>query len=52
MAALRGLLTALMNSYNVPVKRVHTHREWAVTACPGERLQSQLVRLRRGGALG
>ncbi len=52
MAALRGLLTSLMNSYNVSVSRVHTHREWAVTACPGDRLQSQLVRMRRSGALG
>jgi hypothetical protein len=52
VAALRGLLASLMSSYGVTVQRVHTHREWAVTACPGDRLQSQMVRLRRGGALG
>lgn len=54
LAGLRSLLTSLMTNYGVSVKRVHSHREWpsAVTLCPGDTLQSQLVRLRRSGALG
>jgi hypothetical protein len=54
LAGIRGHLSALMKIYGVPVKRVHTHREWAgaATACPGETLQRYLERLRRSGGLG
>ncbi|MHC4966947.1 MAG: peptidoglycan recognition protein family protein, partial [Planctomycetota bacterium] len=54
MAAVRSHLSDLMRAYGLRASRVHTHQEWegAATACPGERLQHYLDRLRRSGALG
>ncbi len=54
LAGLRAHVVALMRSYNVPVSRVQTHQEWggARTACPGGRLQNEMERWRRSGAMG
>jgi hypothetical protein len=52
--AIRGYLSALMRTYDVPLGGVHTHQEWegAATACPGETLQRYLDTLRSRGGLG
>ena len=54
LVSVRNHLSALMRAYGLPASRVHTHQEWegAATACPGERLQHYLDRLRRSGGLG
>jgi hypothetical protein len=38
--------------HGVPVHRIYTHRELVPTTCPGNALQTHMVHLRRGGALG
>ena len=47
--ALHRTLNLLMSHYRVPVSRLYTHRELPnqATACPGERLQEYMVRVRR-----
>jgi len=54
LAGIRRHVTALMRVYNVPMSRVHTHREWsgANTACPGANLQRSLERMRVTGGFG
>lgn len=49
--ALARTVASLMRSAGVPVNRVKTHQEWAVTACPGRALQAYMVKARRTGAL-
>lgn len=44
---IESTIRFLMKKYNVPVSRVKTHKEWAVTDCPGKSLQRLMVRLRR-----
>lgn len=55
MAQLSGLnlhLSQLMQAYNVPMKRLRTHQEWAATACPGRNLQKHLDVVRNNDQLG
>ena len=55
-AQLNGVclhVSTLMRVYNVPLNRVHTHQEWgSPTACPGNKLQQSLLRLRSTGRFG
>ncbi len=48
---LRLCLRSLMKTYNVPVRRVFTHRELMPTACPGKSLQPRIQSLRSNGYL-
>jgi len=45
-ASVLSTLQTLMNRYQVPVRRVLTHQEWAATACPGRSLQHVTSNLR------
>jgi N-acetyl-anhydromuramyl-L-alanine amidase AmpD len=45
-AAVLSTLQSLMKRYNVPIRRVLTHQEWAATACPGKSLQRVTSNLR------
>lgn len=45
--SLKRLLNELRTTYNVPKRRVYTHRELVVTECPGDHLQSYVNELRR-----
>jgi hypothetical protein len=51
LTTLRGTLVKLMGYYDVPVSRVHTHRELNPTTCPGDALQPQVNYLRSSGQL-
>lgn len=52
VAGLERFVASRMRMYRVDVRRVHTHRELASTACPGRNLQPMVERMRsRGGAL-
>lgn len=48
LAGLSKQVRAMMARYNVPVRRVYTHREWsgAQTLCPGRTLQAWVIRAR------
>ncbi len=52
LAALDNHLTTLMRRYNVSLKDVTTHREWAATACPGSSLHQHMVKVRNARRLG
>lgn len=41
-AALDALLAHQSQTHRVPLNRIHTHREWASTACPGRNLQAYM----------
>jgi len=43
LAALDGFVASNMRFFNVPLDRVHTHRELRPTACPGTYLQSHMA---------
>ncbi|MEX0885518.1 MAG: peptidoglycan recognition family protein [Phycisphaeraceae bacterium] len=47
--AMVDTVRTLRRRYNVPAHRVVTHQEITPTACPGRRLQPQIVRLRSAG---
>lgn len=47
-AALDTLLAHMARSHRVSLDRIHTHREWASTACPGRNLQAHMDRTRSG----
>ncbi|MDX1681496.1 MAG: peptidoglycan recognition family protein [Phycisphaeraceae bacterium] len=51
ISTLQKLLSALRASYDVPVRRIHTHRELNPTTCPGKHLQSGVASLRSNGHL-
>ena len=51
LEALRRHVAALIQAYNVPISRVHTHQEWAATACPGRGLQHFMDAVRNDGRL-
>lgn len=46
VASLESFLRSAMRQHRVPVQRVLTHREYAPTACPGDRLQTMMNQLR------
>lgn len=49
VAQLKGLnrhVSALMGVFNIPVRYVRTHQEWAETACPGHSLQRHMDTVR------
>ncbi|RNC82950.1 MAG: N-acetylmuramoyl-L-alanine amidase [Phycisphaera sp.] len=39
---LDALLAHQSRTHGVPLNRIHTHREWASTACPGRSLQAHM----------
>lgn len=45
--ALDRFVAAQMNAHRIPVARVHTHQEFAPTACPGRSLQAHMTTARR-----
>lgn len=47
--ALTDLVDRLMRQYHVPVSKLRTHQEWAVTACPGGHLQTYMTAVRHDG---
>lgn len=51
MNALRSLLKSLQTQHRVRVANVHTHQEWAPTACPGRSMQQYMNMLRSNGQL-
>ncbi|MCH2134487.1 MAG: peptidoglycan recognition protein family protein [Phycisphaerales bacterium] len=50
-AALVAFLAAQRRQYGIGVDRIHTHKEMAATACPGESLQRFMVAVRRNGSI-
>ncbi len=50
--ALRGLLVQLSTDHRIRPSQIHTHRELRATACPGDRLQSVVDRLRQAWGAG
>lgn len=51
LAALQAFLSEQMRRYNIPVKRVYTHRELGSSSCPGTNLQRYMVSIRSSGRL-
>ena len=54
-AQLDGLgrhVKMLMQMYNIPIRNIRTHQEWAVTACPGRQLQRHMNTVRDNHSLG
>lgn len=51
LGTLRAFLTEQMSRYNVPVRRVYTHRELGSSSCPGTNLQRYMVSVRSTGGL-
>ena len=49
--AVRQQVRLMQQKYRVPVSRVKTHKEWAVTACPGRALQTYMAAARSNGWL-
>lgn len=52
LEGLRRHVATLMQMYNVPMRNVRTHQEWAVTACPGRTLQRHMDTVRNNHQLG
>ncbi len=46
-ATIQRAVAMLMKTHSIPVTRVHTHQEWAPTACPGESMQRFMTSIRR-----
>ncbi len=51
IATLQRFLSGQMQRYDVPVRRVYTHRELGKSSCPGNNLQRYMVSARSNGAL-
>ncbi|MEL6329855.1 MAG: peptidoglycan recognition family protein [Planctomycetota bacterium] len=51
LGSLERFVSQLTGKYRLTARQVHTHREWAPTACPGRHLQPFVDRSRMPGGL-